>query len=291
MEELIAKAAGMIEALPFIQRFRNETVVVKFGGSILDDEAACAGILQDVSFMEVVGLRPVLVHGGGKAISRRMAELNLEPNFLQGLRVTDAETMEVVENSLNREVNANLVKQLRSMGCRSMGIYGQTILTASRRTGTDPDSGETLDWGYVGEVTCVDTAPILECTSGQTVPVITPLGRGADGHTYNINADEAAAAIAAGLPARKLVYLSDVPGLLRDPGDSSTLISHVSSGDVEQLVRDGVIGGGMIPKIRSAVQTLEAGVNKVHIVDAGMRHSLLLELFTEKGVGTEIVKS
>jgi len=291
MEELIAKAAGMIEALPFIQRFRNETVVVKFGGSILDDEAACASILQDVSFMEVVGLRPVLVHGGGKTISRGMAALNLEPTFVQGLRVTDAATMEVVENSLNREVNAHLVKQLRSMGCRSMGIYGQTILTASRRTGTDPDSGEPLDWGYVGEVMCVDTAPILECTSSQTVPVITPLGLGADGHIYNINADEAAAAIAAGLPARKLVYLSDVPGLLKDPRDPSSLISHVNAGDVEQLVGDGIIGGGMIPKIRSAVKTIEAGVNKVHIVDAGMCHSLLLELFTEQGVGTEIVKS
>lgn len=291
MEQLIAKASGMIEALPFIQRFRNETVVVKFGGSILDDEAACASILQDVAFMEIVGLRPVLVHGGGKAISRRMAELNLEPKFVQGLRVTDEAAMEVVENSLNQEVNPHLVKQLRKIGCRSMGIQGQTILTASRRTGTDPDTGETLDWGYVGEVTCVDTAPLLECTSAQSVPVITPLAWGADGHTYNINADEAAAAIAASLPARKLVYLSDVPGLLKNPNDSSSLITHVNAGDVEQLVRDGIIGGGMIPKIRSAVQTLEAGVNKVHIVDAGMRHSLLLELFTEQGVGTEIVKS
>ncbi len=291
MEDLIAKAAGMIEALPFIQRFRNETVVVKFGGSLLDNEPSCASILQDISFMEVVGLRPVLVHGGGKAISRKMSELNLNPKFVQGLRVTDATTMQVVEESLNGVVNAHLVKQIQAMGCRSAGIHGQTILSASRRTGTDPDSGELLDWGYVGEVTGVDTTPIEECASSQAVPVITPLGRGKDGHTYNINADEAAAAIAASLPARKLVYLSDVPGLLENPKDASTLISHVKSADVEELIQAGVIRGGMIPKIRSAVQTLEAGVNKVHIVDASMRHSLLLELFTERGVGTEIVKS
>ena len=291
MEQIIAKAAGMIEALPFIQRFRNETVVVKFGGSMLENEAACRSILQDICFMEVVGLRPVVVHGGGKAISRHMEEANLIPVFHHGLRVTDDDAIKAVEAALNGEVNPHLVGIIESLDCRARGIYGQDVLSASKHTATDPDSGETLDWGHVGHVTSVDTSAITAALDAQMVPVVTPLGKGPDGSLYNINADEAAAAVARAIHARKLVYLSDVPGLLADPSDRSTLIPHLDAKDFDQLVADGVISGGMIPKIRSAVETTKSGVNKVHIIDSALQHSLLLELFTEQGVGTEIVRS
>jgi acetylglutamate kinase len=291
MRQAIEKASGMIEALPFIQRFRNETVVVKFGGSILEDEEACRSILQDICFMEVVGLRPVVVHGGGKLISRRMEEAQLAPVFRHGLRVTDGATMAVVEAALNGEVNPHLVRIVESMDCRARGIRGQEVLTAVRRVGTDPESGAALDWGLVGEVTGVETAPLLASLAAQQVPLMTPLGRGEDGAVYNINADDAAAAVARALRARKLVYLSDVPGLLADPADPATIIAHIEAAEAEDLIARGVIRGGMIPKIRSAVETTRAGVNKVHIIDSSLPHSLLLELFTEEGVGTEIVRS
>jgi acetylglutamate kinase len=291
VDDVIAKAAGMIEALPFIQRFRNETVVVKLGGCLLDDEPACREILKDICFMEVVGLRPVIVHGGGKVISRRMEEARLTPEFRQGLRVTDADTIRVVEHALNHEVNPQLVRILESLQCRACGIHGQTILTSRKYIREHPETGECVEWGHVGEVIGVDIPLIRACLDSQTVPVITPLGRGSDGTIYNINADDAAAAVAREVRARKLVYLSDVPGLLRDPADRTSLISHVKARDVTRLIEQGILNGGMIPKIRSAVKTTEAGVNKVHIIDSSLPHSLLLELFTEKGVGTEIVRS
>ena len=291
MDRIIGKAANIIETLPFIQRFRNETVVVKFGGSIIDDSQACESILQDVAFMEVVGLRPVVVHGGGKAISRKMEEQHLKPMFLHGLRVTNQACIRVVESALNLEVNPRLIRALEDFECRAVGILGQDILQAIRHTATDPHTGETIDWGFVGEVTTVRTAPIQETLDAQAVPVITPLARGENGDVYNINADEAAAAIARSLSARKLVFLSDVPGVLADPNDRASIISHIETNQVEPLIRKGVLQGGMIPKIRAATKTIELGVRKVHIIDSALPHSLLLELFTEKGVGTEIVKS
>lgn len=291
MEKIIQKAAGMIEALPFIQQFRNETVVVKFGGSIMEDQEACRAILQDVAFMEVVGLRPVVVHGGGKAISRKMQEVDLKPHFHHGLRVTDAAGMAVVEEALNQTVNPAMVAMVTGFNCRAVGMHGQDILTSIKHTDIDPETGEEMDWGFVGEVSGVDIGPIEAATGAQSVPVITPIARGVDGNQYNINADEAAAAIARALKARKLVFLSDVPGVLADPGDASSIITHIETGQVEPLIRDGVLSGGMIPKMRSAVKTLESGVRKVHIIDSALRHSLLLELFTTRGVGTEIVAS
>lgn len=289
MNELIAKAAGMIEALPFIQRFRNETIVVKFGGSLLDNEAACRQILQDLCFMEVVGLCPVLVHGGGKAISRHMRARNLEPVFLQGLRVTDEATMDCVEEAFNEEINPFLTDMIETLGCSATGIPGPSVLMAEPLTGTDPETGEAIDWGFVGQVARVETGPIRDFLCQQSIPVISPLGKGRDGHTYNINADDAAAAVAQAMKARKLVYLSDVPGLMRDPSSPASIISHIGQGEISRLIQEGVVQGGMIPKLQSAAQSLGAGVNKVHIIDATLPHSLLLELFTEEGVGTEIV--
>lgn len=289
MEKVIEKAAVLIEALPFIQRFRGETVVVKFGGSIMEDEQGVRNILEDIAFMACVGLRPVIVHGGGKAISQRMRERGLTPHFVQGLRVTDEASMKIVEEVLNHEVNPGMVAALESFGCHARGMHGDDILSVTRMTRIDEKTGEPLDWGYVGEVTHVDVAPIRAFLESGLTPVITPLGRGPDRKIYNVNADEAAASIARDLQARKLVFLSDVPGLLENPGDPSTLISHVERRDVQTLIDRGIIAGGMIPKISGALKALEAGVRKTHIIDAAMPHSMLLELFTNTGVGTEIV--
>ncbi len=290
MERYIEKAAVLIEALPFIQQFRGETVVVKFGGSIMESEDGYSRILQDIAFMECVGLRPVVVHGGGKAISRAMKESGIAPNFVHGLRVTDAETIRVVEQVLNHEVNPQLVEIIQRYHGKARGIHGEDILRVEKMMGVDPKSGEALDWGYVGKVVRVDIEPIQAYLRSDIVPVVTPLGKGLDGRLYNINADDAATAIARALNARKLVFLTDVPGLLRDPEDKSTLISSLRLGDVDELVRRGVIGGGMLPKIAGMVDAVKAGIKKAHIIDASMPHSLLLELFTSDGVGTEITE-
>ena len=290
MQQMIEKAAVLIEALPYIQKFRGDTVVVKFGGSIMESEIGYCNILKDVAFMECVGLRPVLVHGGGKAVSKKMREAHIQPNFIQGLRVTDEQSIGIVERVLNGEVNPHLIKILSNYGGKARGIHGEDIIKVKPYIGTNPDTGEPLNWGYVGKITQVDVEPIVAYLDADIIPVITPLGRGADGKLYNINADEVANAVAQALKARKLVFLSDVPGLLENPEDPESMIPTLQSGEVSNLIERGVISGGMLPKIRGAVEALHAGVNKVHMINSAQPHSLLLELFTEKGVGTEIVQ-
>ncbi len=290
MDKFIEKASVLIEALPFIQQFRGETVVVKFGGSIMENEAGYSRILQDIAFMECVGLRPVVVHGGGKAISRAMKENNIAPNFVQGLRVTDEATIRVVERVLNHEVNPHLVEIIQNCHGKARGIHGEDIIRVEKMTGMDPDTKEPLDWGYVGKVKNVDIEPVQAFLRSDMVPVITPLGKGPDNRLYNINADDAATAVACALNARKLVFLTDVPGLLRDPEDKSTLISSLHLSEVDELISRGVIAGGMLPKIKGMVGAVKAGIKKAHIIDSSMPHSLLLELFTSEGVGTEITE-
>lgn len=290
MHQMIEKAAVLIEALPYIQKFRGDTVVVKFGGSIMESEIGYRNILKDVAFMECVGLQPVIVHGGGKSVSKKMREAHIQPNFVQGLRVTDDKTIEVVESVLNNEVNPHLVEILQNYGGKARGIHGEDIIKVKKHTGKDPQTGEELDWGYVGKVIHVDVEPIKAFLKADIIPVITPLGRGEDGHLYNVNADDVANAVACALQARKLVFLSDVPGLLRDVDDPTSLISTLSLEEVEDLIARGIISGGMLPKIGGAVDALKAGVSKTHIIDSALPHSLLLELFTDKGVGTEIVR-
>jgi len=290
MDKYIEKAAALIEALPYIQQFRGETVVVKFGGSIMESEDGYSRILQDIAFMECVGLRPVVVHGGGKAISRAMKEAAIAPDFVQGLRVTDEATMAVVEKVLNGEVNPHLVEIVQKNKGKARGIHGEDILRVEKMTGVDPESGASLDWGYVGQVCHVDIEPIQAYLRSDIVPVITPLGKGPDGHLYNINADDAATAIACALKARKLVFLTDVPGLLRDQEDKSSLISSLHLSEVDELIARGVISGGMLPKIKGMVDAVKSGIRKAHIIDSSMPHSLLLELFTNEGVGTEITE-
>ena len=289
MHRMLEKASVLIEALPFIQKFHGETIVVKFGGSIMDHEEGVRAILNDIAFMGTVGLRPVIVHGGGKAITARMQARGLKAEFRQGLRVTDAATMEIVETVLNEEINPHMVTTLTGFGCKGRGIHGEDILRVKKHVERDPATGAEVDWGYVGDVTEADIEPVRAFLASGIVPLITPLGRGPDRHVYNVNADEAASALARALRARKLVFLSDVPGLLSNPADKTSLISSVRVGEVEDLIRRGVISGGMLPKIGGAINAVKAGVQKTHIIDSAQPHSLLLELFTEKGVGTELL--
>jgi acetylglutamate kinase len=290
MDKFIEKASVLIEALPYIQQFRGDTIVVKLGGSIMEHEDGYSRIMQDIAFMECVGLRPVVVHGGGKAISRSMKEANIAPNFVQGLRVTDAETIQVVEQVLNHEVNPKLVEIIQESHSKARGIHGEDIIRVEKMTGLDRVSNEPVDWGFVGKVARVDVEPVQAYLHSHIVPVITPLGKGADGKLYNINADDAATAIACALKARKLVFLTDVPGLLLDQDDKSSRISSLHLDEVDELIDRGVISGGMLPKIKGMAGAVKSGIKKAHIIDASMPHSLLLELFTTEGVGTEITE-
>jgi acetylglutamate kinase len=289
IQHAIQKASVLIDAMPYIQEFRGDIVVVKFGGSILEEEEQYLDILRDIAFMEIIGLRPVVVHGVGKAISRNMEQAGIAPHFLNGLRVTDLDTIAIVEKTLNHEMNVKVCEALNSFQAESKGLHGQDLFRVVKHTETDPATGATLDWGFVGDVVSVDTSPILEAVNANRIPVVTPLGSDEHGNIYNINADVAAGAMARQLRARKLVFLSDVPGILKDPGDPSSLISSVTLQEVEALIADGTIAGGMLPKVSGAVQAIKAGIRKTHFIDASLPHSLLLELFTREGVGTEII--
>lgn len=290
MQDLIAKAATLLEALPYIQRFNHAVFVVKYGGSFMDspDPAVRAGVARDVVFLEAVEINPVVVHGGGKAITRAMERAGLKPQFVQGQRVTDTRTVEVVEEVLSREINPEIVRMIHELGGLAQGFSGADIFTCRKKMLEGPQ-GAPLDVGYVGEVIRVNTAPLQECIARGITPVISPTARGEDGQLYNCNADVAAAQAAIALRARRLVFMSDVPGLLRDPRDPATLISHLRCGDVAELRRAGVIDQGMIPKVDSAVQAIQSGVEKVSFVDGRMPHAVLLEIFTDAGVGTEVV--
>jgi len=290
MQKLIEKADVLIEALPYIQEFRGAVIVVKFGGSAMEDKARAEGVLADITFMACVGMRPVIVHGGGKAITRRMKERGIEGKFVKGLRVTSEEAIKVVEEVVNKEINPEIVATLERLGARARGILGQEVFKVIRKQEIDLETGECLDWGFVGEPGEVNRARVQAVLEEGAVPVITPLGIGPDGKLHNVNADTAAAALAAALKARKLAYITDVPGLLRNADDPDSIMSTLKIGEVEELIREGVIDGGMLPKVTSGVEALKAGVRKIHIIDGRMPHSLLLEIFTDKGVGTEIVQ-
>jgi acetylglutamate kinase len=289
MNKYIEKAAVLIEALPYIHKFRDATVVVKFGGSAMEDEEHKKRILQDTTFMECVGMKSVIVHGGGKAISRGMEKKKVKSRFLHGLRVTDEDAIHIVHDVLTNEVNQSIIKILANYGAEVVQIKGEDIIVAEKMVETAKD-GSTIEWGFVGNPVSVNPEPIFEALRRRQIPVITPLGKDAEGNLYNINADVAAAAIAAALKARKLVFLSDVPGLMIDIENNDTLISTLYVHDVEKLIERGIISGGMLPKINSGIKALKSGVHKIHMVDGRMQHSLLLELFTTQGVGTEIIE-
>ena len=278
-----AKAAVLIEALPYIQGFRDAVVLIKLGGSVMEAEESLDSIMDDVAFLNSVGIKVAIVHGGGKAISRAIKASGNEPKFVGGLRVTDEPTMEIVRKTLNNIVNPDIVQRLRNRGANARPLHGNWLFSAKKRT--DPDCG------YVGEVVQVDPRAVVEMLDARIVPVVTPLGTGVDdGHLYNVNADFAAAALAKALKARKFVLVSDVPGLLKDPSDPSTLFSTLHLSEIEKLKSSGVISGGMLPKIESCEDAIREGVKKVHLVDGRMAHSILLEIFTRQGVGTEITE-
>ena len=277
----MAKAAVLTEALPYIQDFRGSVVLIKLGGSVMEVEENLESLMDDVAFMRAVGMKVVIVHGGGKAISKAIKESGHEPKFVDGLRVTDEPTMEIVRHTLNNVVNTDIIARLAKRGANARPLHGNWIFSAKKIT--DPDRG------YVGEVTRADTRAVNEMLDAGIIPVVTPLGTGEeDHHLYNINADFAAAALAKALKVRKFALVSDVPGLLKNPEDPESLLSTLHLDEVGALTADGTISGGMLPKIMSCVDAIEHGVKKVHLVDGRMAHSLLLEIFTREGVGTEI---
>ena len=290
MEELISKAKVLLEALPYIQRFRSQTFVVKYGGSFMDspDPEVRNGVARDVVFLEAVGINPVVVHGGGKAITRAMEASGLKADFIQGQRVTDAATVKVVDQVLSREINPEVVKAVESLGGKARGFAGTDIFKC-RKFFLTGAAGEKIDIGFVGEVTEVNTEPLRECIRRGITPVVSPTARAEDGQIYNCNADIAAARAAIALKARRLVFMSDVPGLMRDPKNPATLIPHLRTSEVDGLKRAGVVDKGMIPKVDSAVAAILAGVDKISFVDGRVSHSVLLEIFTDAGVGTEVV--
>ncbi len=290
MEKYIEKAAVLIEALPYIQSFRGAIVVIKFGGSAMENPECVENTLRDIVFMECVGMKPVIVHGGGKNISAKLIEIGIEPRFINGLRHTCEKTISVVDQVLHYEVNPHLVNALVKFGGRAQGVSGKQILLAEKISSTHLETGELMDLGFVGDVAAVDIQKIKAILDNEEVPVITPVGADKDNLPYNINADIAASRIAEALQARKLVYLSDVPGILADPKDEKSLISTIRVSELDQLIKTKVITGGMLPKIHSAAATLQTGVNKVHFIDGRLQHSLLLEIFTHEGVGTQIIK-
>lgn len=291
LQDQIAKAAVLVEALPYLQAFRGQTFLIKVGGSAMEDPALVEGLLRDVVFLEVIGINPVLVHGGGKAISRAMAESGLEAAFVAGLRVTNEEAIRVVERVLGTEINPALVETIVRYGGRAHGVSGLDVFRGRKRPGEGPD-GRPVDIGFVGEVTSVDVAPVTALIEREIVPVLTPLAaEETGGHPLNVNADLAAGALATALKASKLIYLSDVLGVMRDPSDADSLISTLTGDDFRRLREEGVISGGMIPKVRSALDAIADGVGKVHMIDGRIPHSLLLEIFTKAGIGTQIVGS
>jgi acetylglutamate kinase len=290
MQELISKADVLLEALPYIQRFRNQTFVVKYGGSFMDspEPAVRTGVARDIVFLEAVGINPVVVHGGGKAITRAMEKAGLKATFVQGQRMTDEATVNVVEQVLSREINPEVVATINSLGGKAQGFAGSDIFTC-RKMFLPTSEGQQLDIGFVGEVVSVKTQPLLDCIQRGITPVISPTARDEAGHIYNCNADVAAAQAAIALKAARLVFMSDVPGLMRDPKDTKTVIPHLQVSEVDGLKKAGIVDKGMIPKVDSAVAAIKSGVTKVSFVDGRVDHSVLLEIFTDAGVGTEVV--
>ena len=287
--DIIAKAKVLLEALPYIQDFHGSIFVVKYGGSFMDDPDPTVriSVATDIAFLAAVGINVVVVHGGGKAINRAMDEAGLKANFINGLRVTDEATIAIVKKTLDEVVNQDVCATLAAVRARPKALPGDSVIVCDK-LGVD-DDGNPCDLGFVGDVTEVKVKLIKKEIADGFMPVISPVAEGLDGKPYNVNADTVAGRVASALRARRLVYMSDVPGLLADPKDSASLISSVKVGEVEGLKKKGIIGKGMRPKVQSAVRALQEGVQRVHFVDGRMPHSLLLEIFTDQGVGTEIV--
>jgi acetylglutamate kinase len=291
LDEAIQKADVLIEALQWIRQFRNKITVIKLGGSVMEDPRPMTHLLLDVVFMETVGMRPVLIHGGGAAISRAMESAGLEARFVQGRRYTDEATLKIVEQVLAYEINEDLAARVGVLGgqAKPLNFRTRSVLFGERIT-LSGAAGEPVDLGFVGQVTRVDCEPILDLCNQGVVPVIPSMCLAEDGQKLNVNADTAATALAQALGAEKLVFLSDVNGVRRRKDDPDSLIHSLTAQEARALIASGAIESGMIPKVQACLETLEKGVRKIHIIDGRLRHSLLLEVYTSKGVGTEIIR-
>lgn len=290
MQKIIGKADVLIEALPYIKAFHGKKIVIKFGGSIMDNETMMSKVLEDIVFMKFVGWRPIVVHGGGPLITEEMNRRGIKARFVHGLRVTDRETMDIVEEILAHKINAQIVNILNNMDGNAIGLsgLGQGMIRVDKMM---PEvDGQPLDIGFVGKTRFIDVPMLNRLIDEGKIPVIAPVGLGDNGLSYNMNGDVVAGDIASSVGARKLVYLTDMPGILRDPNGPESVISTITRNEAEQLIAAGIIKGGMIPKVNSCLEALKFGVNKGHIVDGRIEHSLLLEIFTKKGIGTEILK-
>lgn len=284
-----SRSESLIEALPYIQEFRGQTFVIKYGGAAMEDEQIVDKFLRDVVFLEAVGINPVLVHGGGKAITARMREAGLKAQFVNGLRVTDETAIRIVETTLDEQINPDIVKTIAEYGGRAAGFSGKNVFRAAKLGPQASEDGGLTDIGYVGEVESIRTKEVLAAVHQEIVPVISPIGATRDGTVLNINADVAAAALAAEVKASKLIFVSDVPGLMRNPAEPDSLIPTVTAEQTETLIKSKIIAGGMIPKVQSAVKALRNGVGKIHLIGGHVQHCLLLEIFTDAGIGSEIV--
>ena len=284
-QKYLDKAEVLIEALPYIQRFSKKIIVVKYGGSAMIDEELKQDVIEDVVLLKLIGFKPIIVHGGGKEISRWVDKVGMDTKFVNGLRVTDADTMELAEMVLAR-VNKELVAKIQTLGIKAAGISGKDggLLTVEKKFSGNEDIG------FVGDVTEVDTKILTDLLEKDFLPVVFPVGMDKDGITYNINADEAASSIATALRAEKLAYLSDVEGVRLDPEDPESVISELYTNEAQDLIEQGVISGGMLPKIENCIDAINKGVSRVHIMDGRIPHGLLLEIFTNKGIGTAIIK-
>ncbi len=290
ISEAANKATALVEALGYIQRFHDKTVVVKIGGSIMDDERALASILSDVVFMNYVGMQPVLVHGGGKAINDAMEKAGLEPQWVQGRRYTDERTLAIAEHVLCNQINKFIVNFIQSQGCEAMGLHSlsSNVLFAEKTYLPGPD-GRRIDLGLVGEVREVNDRLLQLLVQADAIPCIATIARDSAGGRLNVNADTAAGAVAAAMKAEKLVVVSDTHGIRADVHDPDSRVSHLSVGQIDEMVKTGVISKGMLPKVEACVGALQGGVAKAHIIDGRIPHALLLEIYTEAGIGTEIV--
>lgn len=286
----IERASIIVNALPYLQSYRDKTFLIKFGGSAMDDPRLVKKLMRDIVLLEVIGFNPVIVHGGGKAISKAMEEAGLEARFVNGLRVTTTDAISIVERTLSGTINPGLVQMMREYGGKAVGIPGTEIFVGERTREKDAQ-GNPVDIGEVGNVIGCLTDRITEALDLQITPIVSPLAKELGTHKpLNVNADLAAAALAKELKPVKLIYISDVPGIMKDPGDPSTLIKSITRTEALALIDDGTVSGGMIPKIHSAVDALNAGVRKVHFIDGRLPHTLLLEIFTPDGIGTEIIR-
>ena len=284
MQEILQKAEVLIEALPYIQRFNRKIIVVKYGGSAMVDEELKKNVIQDVTLLKLVGFKPIIVHGGGKEISKWVEKSGMEPEFVNGLRKTDAATMEIAEMVLNK-VNKSVVQMVQELGVNAIGISGKD----GGLLKVDKKYSDGKDIGFVGDVKEVDPKVLFDLLEKDFLPIVCPIGLGDAFDTYNINADDAACAIARAVNAEKLAFLTDIEGVYKDPADKSTLISELSVSEAHKLIDTGYIGGGMLPKLNNCIDAIENGVSRVHILDGRIPHCLLLEIFTNRGIGTAIL--